>query len=239
MRRETVAELWAEDGIEFTSTAEHLGHDALEARIAAAYEQFVAPGTFRFIAADDAVRHHDATTFTTHMVRTTDGLPVWSGVVFALLDQKGRIRQDYQFTGKEADTRAVVAEFLDRLGGGEPERIAELFADTVDWRLDWPDEDHPAVPWIRRRSTRADVADHFRALNTFHDPDKRGGTPPQILVDGADAVLVGVIRQTVKATDTAYTADYALRLTVESGEITRYHVYEDSLAVTQAFEPAT
>jgi len=58
---------------------------------------------------------------------------------------------------------------------GDPGRIAELFADTVDWQLDWPAAGHPAVPWIRQRSTRADVADHFRMLNEFHVPEKRGG----------------------------------------------------------------
>jgi uncharacterized protein len=131
-------------------------------------------------------------------------------------------------------TRAVVADFLGRLADGEPERIAELFADTVDWQLDWPAERHPAVPWIRERSTRADVADHFRALNDFHVPEKRGGTTPRILVDGTDAVVLGEIRQTVKATGREYIARCAVHLTVENGVITRYHVYEDSLTVARA-----
>jgi ketosteroid isomerase-like protein len=131
-------------------------------------------------------------------------------------------------------TRAVVTEFLTRLAEGDPDRIADLFADAVDWQLDWPAEGHPAVPWIRDRSTRADVADHFHALNAFHVPEKRGGTTPRILVDGPDAVLLGEIHQTVKATGRAYVALCALHLTVENGAITRYHVYEDSLTVAQA-----
>ena len=131
-------------------------------------------------------------------------------------------------------TRAVATEFLNRLTDGEPDQIAELFADTVDWQLDWPLEGHPAVPWIRQRSTRADVADHFRTLNDFHVPEKRGGITPKILIDGTDAVILGEIRQTVKATGRAYAARCALHLTIEGGVITRYHVYEDSLTVAQA-----
>jgi uncharacterized protein len=134
-----------------------------------------------------------------------------------------------------ASTRAAVTEFLSRLAEGDPDRIAELFADTVDWQLDWPAAGHPAVPWIRPRSTRADVADHFRALNAFHLPERRGGAVSRILVDGPDAVVLGDIRQTVKATGRAYSARCALHLTVEGGVITRYHVYEDSLTVAQAF----
>ncbi|WP_370968784.1 nuclear transport factor 2 family protein [Amycolatopsis sp. cg9] len=159
---------------------------------------------------------------------------MWSGTVFLFLDQDGRIRRDYQFTGAEADTRAVVAEFLARLAEGDPDRIAGLFADTVDWRLDWPEAGHPAVPWIRERSTRADVACHFRELNDFHHPGEPGGPKPRTLVDGRDAVVLGEIRQTVRATGRAYSARCALHLTVDSGVITRYHVYEDSLSVAEA-----
>ncbi|MFD3592490.1 nuclear transport factor 2 family protein [Nocardia sp. NPDC058640] len=135
----------------------------------------------------------------------------------------------------DSDARAVVTEFLHRLAQADPNRIAELFAENVDWQLDWPDAGHPAVPWIRQRSTRADVADHFRALHDFHVPGQGGGTITKILVDGPDAVVLGEINQTVRATGKKYTARCALHFTVESGVITRYHVYEDSLTVAQAF----
>ncbi|MFF2083351.1 nuclear transport factor 2 family protein [Nocardia sp. NPDC058176] len=233
-RRKAIAELWTEDGVEYTEAGEYQGPEAIEARVTSAYEQFVATGGFVFVPAEDAVTHNNAVMFSTQMVPAAGGIPVWSGAVFMLLDQDGRIRHDYQFTGKDAGTRAVVAEFLSRLTEGDPNRIADLFADPVDWQLDWPDAGHPAVPWIRQRSTRPDVADHFRALNDFHIPEKRGGATPTILVDGPDAVVLGDIRQTVKATGRAYSARCALHLTVEDGVITRYHVYEDSLTVAQA-----
>ncbi len=233
-RRKAIAELWTEDGVEYSEVGEYRGHDAIEARVTSAYEQFVTTGGFVFVPAGDSVTHHNAVTFSTHMVPAAGGVPVWSGAVFMLLDQDGRIQHDYQFTGKDAGTRAVVAEFLRRLTEGDPDSIADLFADTVDWQLDWPAAGHPAVPWIRQRSTRTDVADHFRALNEFHIPEKRGGATPTVLVDGPDAVVLGDIRQTVKATGRTYSARCALRLTIEDGVITRYHVYEDSLTVAQA-----
>lgn len=232
-RRRAITELWAEDGAQYTETTVHRGRDGVEARITGAHDQFVATGAFVFAAAEDGVAHHDAVTFTTHMVPAGGGAPVWSGTVFVLLDRDGRIRRDYQFTGAAANTRAVVTEFLGRLAEGDPDRIATLFADVVDWQLDWPEAGHPAVPWIRPRSTRAEVADHFRMLDAVHG--ERGGTAPRILVDGRDAVVLGDIRQTVKATGRAYAALCALHLTVDNGVITRYHVYEDSLTVAQAF----
>ncbi|WHT18181.1 nuclear transport factor 2 family protein [Crossiella sp. CA-258035] len=130
-------------------------------------------------------------------------------------------------------TRAVIEDFLTRATTGTPEDIAALFAEEVDWQLNWPAEGHPAVPWIRPRRTRSEVADHFRELAEAHLP----GTPsraPELLVDGQHAVLLVELAQTVRATGRSYTALCALRFTVVDGLITRYHVYEDSLSVAVA-----
>lgn len=128
----------------------------------------------------------------------------------------------------------TVQEFLHRLEEGDPDRIAGLFAEHVEWELNWPVDGHPAVPWIRPRSTRADVADHFRAIAAFHIPEEAAGRTSQVLVEGRNAIVLGDIRQTVKTTGRPYTALCALHLTVTNGLITRYAVYEDSLTVTEA-----
>jgi ketosteroid isomerase-like protein len=136
-------------------------------------------------------------------------------------------------------TRAVVAELLLRIGRGDPERIAELYAEPADWRLDWPEDEHGrgATPWIRHRATRADAAAHYRELAAHHVPGEAATEIERILVDGADAVVLGEIRQTAATTGRAYRARFALHLTVEDGLVVRHHVYEDSLAVARAFAP--
>ncbi|SFP11627.1 hypothetical protein SAMN04489713_111364 [Actinomadura madurae] len=136
-------------------------------------------------------------------------------------------------------TRAVVEELLRRIGEGDPERIAAMYAEHSDWKLDWPETEHgrAATPWIRHRSSRADAAAHFREIAEHHVPEKADTRAERILVDGNDAVVLGEIRQTARSTGRAYRARFALHLTVENGLVTRHHVYEDSLAVAQAFTP--
>ncbi|WP_344840059.1 nuclear transport factor 2 family protein [Nonomuraea dietziae] len=95
-----------------------------------------------------------------------------------------------------------------------------------------------ATPWIRHRSTRADAAAHYRQIGEHHVPGSADTRIERILVDGADAVVLGEIRQTARSTGRAYHARFALHLTIEDGLVTRHHVYEDSLAVAQAFAPA-
>ncbi|WP_329391876.1 nuclear transport factor 2 family protein (plasmid) [Streptomyces sp. NBC_01351] len=137
-----------------------------------------------------------------------------------------------------ATTRAVLEELLRRIGEGDPERIAEMYAERGDWKLDWPEAEHgrAATPWIRHRSTRADAAAHYRELAEHHVPGQAATEIERILIDGNDAVVLGEIRQTARSTGRAYRARFALHLTVEDGLVTRHHVYEDSLAVAQAFD---
>jgi ketosteroid isomerase-like protein len=134
-------------------------------------------------------------------------------------------------------TRTVVEDLLHRIGHAEPECVAELYAEHADWKLNWPEDEHgrAATPWIRHRATRADAADHFRDLAAHHVPGRVGTQIERILVDGADAVVLGEIRLTARPTGRPYRARFALHLTVRDGLIVRHHVYEDSLAVARAF----
>jgi uncharacterized protein len=140
-------------------------------------------------------------------------------------------------TATSMTTRAVVEELLGRIGRGDFEQVAEMYAERVDWKLDWPESEHgrAGTPWIRHRFSRADAAAHFRQIAEHHLPDEVDTQVERILVDGQDAVVLGEIRQTARSTGRAYRARFALHLTIENGLVTRHHVYEDSLAVAQAF----
>ncbi|MFI9051939.1 nuclear transport factor 2 family protein [Streptomyces sp. NPDC053427] len=135
-------------------------------------------------------------------------------------------------------TRSVVEELLRRIGEGDPDRIAELYAERGDWKLDWPESEHgrTATPWIRHRCTRSDAAAHYRELAEHHVAGQAATEVERVFIDGNDAIVLGEIRQTARPTGRAYRARFALHLTVEHGLVTRHHVYEDSLAVAQAFD---
>ncbi|WP_240690725.1 MULTISPECIES: nuclear transport factor 2 family protein [unclassified Amycolatopsis] len=238
-RRAAIASLWAEDGVQFTESAEFRGHQELERRVSEAFEEFVGGAGFVFRPAGDAVGHHGTVRFSTYMVPAAGGEVAWTGFVVLELGEDGRIRRDCQFAEPPRptfpDARAVVEEFLRRIEQGDPDRIAELFAEPVDWRLSWPEPAHPVVPWIRPRSSRADIADHFRTLGSACVPEESDVRFDRILVDGADALFFGTSTQTVRLTGKRFTTGLAVRVTVSGGQITRYHVYEDSLAVAEAF----
>ncbi|WP_369179603.1 nuclear transport factor 2 family protein [Streptomyces mutabilis] len=130
-------------------------------------------------------------------------------------------------------TRAVVNAFLAARVAGDTERLVGIFADEVDWLL----ADNPTVPWIRPRSTAAECAAQFTELMEHTVPEEARVSVDAFLVDGADAVLTGHVRGTVRATGKTFEGPFALRLTVEDGRITRHHLYENSLSIAEACSP--
>jgi len=128
-------------------------------------------------------------------------------------------------------TQAILQELLGRLARFEPAPVAELFADTVDW--DVPGDER--VPWTGRRSTRDEVEAYFESLWSLCDTSQTDNEVSHVLVDGADAVVLGAFTQTIRATGRRFTTPVAVHITVDDGRITRLHLYEDSHAVARAY----
>jgi hypothetical protein len=114
LRRKAIAGLWAEDGShilqppgEFRQAAAGLGfpcaalraqgHDALEIRVTRSYQEFVAPGTYRFRSRDNADRLGNVVKFNWEMVPAEGGEAAGVGLEILVLDTDGRIKADYQF----------------------------------------------------------------------------------------------------------------------------------------------
>ncbi|MGC5040214.1 MULTISPECIES: nuclear transport factor 2 family protein [unclassified Streptomyces] len=130
-------------------------------------------------------------------------------------------------------TRSAVRKFLELRLAGDTEGLAALFADEVDWVL----AENPAVPWIRPRSTAAECAAQADELARYTVPEDARASVDTVLVDGADAVLLGHLAGTVRATGKSFSGPFALRLTVEDGRITRHHLYENSVSIAAACTP--
>ena len=96
-RRAAIASLWEPDGAEYVEGTQFRGHEELDARIARAYEEFVASGKYNATMANDVTRHDDIITFTIQL-STQAGQVAWAARVFVLLSDEGYIREDYQLT---------------------------------------------------------------------------------------------------------------------------------------------
>src|ERR1700678_3736145 len=87
-RRAAIGSLWEPDGVEYVEGIQFRGHEALDGRIARAYEQFVGSGQYNVTLADDVTRHDDVITFTVQL-STPAGAVAWASRVFLLLGESG------------------------------------------------------------------------------------------------------------------------------------------------------
>ncbi|QCI67031.1 nuclear transport factor 2 family protein [Phreatobacter stygius] len=143
-------------------------------------------------------------------------------------DERVRLLRGGKTPGDE--TRGVVNRyFMMMLTGAEPEAIASLFSEAIDWDIAG---DTTLVPWIGRKTGRAGVASFVQDLRERIEPVSFEVS--SILVDGKRAVAMGALVSKVTNTGKTIETEFALDFTVEAGLITRYRMLEDSFAVARA-----
>jgi ketosteroid isomerase-like protein len=129
------------------------------------------------------------------------------------------------------NTLETVQRFLQSVGAQDLAAIQDCFAHQVDWNVPGT----PSLPWIGRRSTKPEVGDYFTTMWSHFNQEKAEVEIKKVLVDGDDAVIVGRFGQEVAASCRSFSTDIAMHLSVRDGKIVQLHLYEDTLAVSQAF----
>lgn len=129
-------------------------------------------------------------------------------------------------------TREMVAEFFRRMGAREPEPIAALFADEVDWFIPG---NQAVAPWVGRRRTRAEVAEFYRML--FDAVTPLSVDLQHLLVDGEVAIATGEFSSRMNGTGRVLDSLFSIDFTVQDGQIVRYRLMEDSHAVVVSLAP--
>ena len=127
------------------------------------------------------------------------------------------------------DALRLAQEFLRRMGSGvEPSEIAKLFSETLEWDIAG---DTGALPWIGHKSGRAAITDFVRDSRAMIE--RISFEVHDILASDNRAAILGSLTSKLKRNGNVVTMDFAIVLTVANGEIVRFQMLEDSLAVSQ------
>jgi uncharacterized protein len=132
-----------------------------------------------------------------------------------------------------AATRTVVENLLDRLQAADAHGVSQLFAEDIDWYV----PGHPSLPWTGRRKRREQVAEYLETMWPHFVPGESRIALDKIVVDDGDAVVFSNFQHTVKANGRTFSTPTAMRLVVTDGEVTKLELFEDTLAVANAFFP--
>lgn len=134
-------------------------------------------------------------------------------------------------TNDHKTTEELVAIFMDRLGQHDSEGIGQLFAEEIDWYV--PGDE--ALPWTGRRDKRQHVSEYFQSMWPVFVPGHSTATVENVMIDGDHAVVFSTFNHTVAKNGKRLNTPAALHLTFAAGQIVTMHLYEDTLAVHQAF----
>jgi ketosteroid isomerase-like protein len=127
-------------------------------------------------------------------------------------------------------TDETVDAFFAAFGAGDSEALLDVFADTVDFHVGGS----PSVPWAGSRSTKAEIAEFYGLFPQLLSGPESFEITTRVTQD-QDAVVIANCVFEVIATKKKFTNRYALHFTVTDGRVVRYHMYEDSYAIHEAF----
>ncbi|KUM86806.1 MULTISPECIES: nuclear transport factor 2 family protein [Streptomyces] len=123
----------------------------------------------------------------------------------------------------------TVQRLFPLLAEGKSAEAATLFADSVSFSIPHP----PGIPWVPEVDSADGMRTFFELLQTHVRPKEFGLR--QVIAEGADVVLLGHMVSEVRKTGRDIDTAFALHVTVRDGLITRYHLYEDTHAVAEAY----
>lgn len=126
-------------------------------------------------------------------------------------------------------TRAVAEEYLARVTARDIDRILDMFTDSASITVNGSSR----VPWLGHRTSRGEMREFYELLFSLVTVDRF--EVEKFVVDDAEAIIFGELKDTLKATGRSFEFPFAIRLTVEGDKIAKYHMYEDSFALDQAF----
>ncbi|HEY2096912.1 MAG TPA: nuclear transport factor 2 family protein [Pseudonocardia sp.] len=235
-RRTAIAELWAPDAVFVDPMGRFTGHAALDAAIAELHShtpahRFAAVGAPSVHAGGGLLNWSYGPDGDLSRVTGQDVAVVAGGKIVALYTYLDTPAPS-ETANDGAGVRETVESFFRLLGEGDADRVAELFAEEVDWLI--PGNEN--LPWIGRRSDRRQIPEVIKIIGSLHVPGKSEATIEKVLVDGSDAVALGRFAHTVTATGRPYSMLVAFHFTVENGQIVRMNMYEDTYLVSTAFE---
>ncbi|MBY8880678.1 nuclear transport factor 2 family protein [Actinacidiphila acidipaludis] len=128
-------------------------------------------------------------------------------------------------------TREVVEKFFGLLAAGDPDAVAEVFGEDIDWYV----PGSPSLPWTGRRSKSSEVPGYLRTLVDNIVPEKNVDRVEALVVDGDHAVMLGRFTRVAKSTGRTYEMPIAMHFQVAGDKIVKFYLYEDTLKVSQAY----
>lgn len=124
-------------------------------------------------------------------------------------------------------TKATVQHFFQLLAQRKQDELIDLFSEQVDWYIPG---DEGKVPWLGRRSTKKEIKEFYDLL--WKNTEPVSVEIENLFVEENCAVITGEFSTKMLQTNKIVHSPFCIQITVVNELITRYHLLEDSYAVS-------
>lgn len=136
------------------------------------------------------------------------------------------------YSEDELKTKQTADKFFEYIGAKNPEKIASMVSENVDWYI----FESKYMPWTGHRSKREEVAELFKTLFSYFIDGSEKLEAQSFLLRGNEVVVFGTIERTVKKTGKHFKMPLAIHITVENNLISKFSLYEETLIIEKAFQ---
>ena len=136
------------------------------------------------------------------------------------------------YTDEEIKTKETVEKFFEYFGTKNPDKIASMVTENVDWYI----FESKYMPWTGHRSKREEIAPLFKTLFSYFVDGSEKVETNSFLIRGNQAAIFGTVERTVKKTGKHFKMPLAIHITVENNLISKFSIYEETLIIEKAFQ---
>ncbi|NML56816.1 nuclear transport factor 2 family protein [Chryseobacterium cheonjiense] len=152
-------------------------------------------------------------------------------VFFVILNFSGNVTAQ-SYSEQELQTKQTVDKFFEYVGSKNPDKIASVISENVDWYI----FESKYMPWTGHRSKRDQISELFKTLFTYFVEGSDKFEAQSFLLRGNQVAVFGMVERTVKKTEKHFKMPFAMRITVENNLITQFTMYEETLIIEKAFQ---
>lgn len=120
-------------------------------------------------------------------------------------------------------------DFLQKLGSGDTQALALLFAENANWEIAG---DVGALPWLGKQQGKEAIVNFVRDTATLLTSESL--VVQDILANEHRAMILGALVSRVNATGKLIETSFVLVLEISNGLINSFKMLEDTFAVSQA-----
>lgn len=140
--------------------------------------------------------------------------------------------QAQAYSDEEIKTKQTAEKFFEYIGAKNPEKIASMVSENVDWYI----FESKYMPWTGHRSKREEVSELFKTLFGYFIDGSEKLEAKSFILRGNEVAVFGTIERTVKKTGKHFKMPLAIHITVENNLISKFSLYEETLIIEKALQ---